>query len=122
LVVTDMHKPVIGLKEKWPWFIGKKYGSAFQMMSWNRITKPLVLASLWGWRDPSYVFYLSSLTVTYDKIEKKYYGFEKDSLILDNELWWCNLPVISTAKIVLKKVEISKKEFQQRKKLWKSPL
>src|SRR3989338_7687587 len=108
LIVTDMHRPIIELSEKWPWFIGSKYGAAFSAMAWEHATKPLALAMLWGWRDPSLVFYLSPLLSHYDEDKRVYYGFEQVSLSLNNEFWWFNVPVVPTAKIVLKKIEISK--------------
>ena len=114
LALTDIHRPIVKLKEKWPWFIGRKNANAFTIMAWEKVTKPLVLASLWGWRDPTSIFYLAPLVVDYDKDRNIHYGFKQLSFFLNNEFWWFNLPVIPTAKIVLKKIEISKDEFGKR--------
>lgn len=116
-IMTDVHRPIVQLKEKWPWFIGKKNARIFAEVAWKKVTKPLVLATLWGWRDPTPTFYLASFIVYYDKEEDIYYGFRWTSFFLDNEFWWFGLPVMSTAKIVLKKIKISKEEFKERTRL-----
>lgn len=113
-IITDIHKPIIKLKEKWPWFIGQKNSDAFAIMAWEEVTKPVVLATLWGWRDPTDLFYKAPLIVYYDNKKNIYYGFEQVSFFLDNEFWWFDLPVMPTAKIVLKKIKISKEEFDKR--------
>jgi len=116
--ITDIHKPIIRLQEKWPWFMmGTKNAPAFGLLAWNKITKPLVLASLWGWRDVTPLFYVAPLITKRDEKKNKYYGFKQVSLFLDNEHWWCKIPAITTAKIVLRKTEISKTEFEQRQKI-----
>lgn len=114
LVITDIHKPIIELNEKWPWFIGKKHANAFAIMAWETATKPLALATLWGWRDPTPIFYLMPLISYYDDNKNAYYGFKQISLFLNNEPWWFHVPVVPTAKIVLQKVEISEGEFQNK--------
>jgi len=114
LAMTDIHRPFIRLKEKWPWFIGRENADAFTIMAWEEVTKPLILATLWGWRDPTRVFYIAPLVVDYNKEENIYYGFEVLFLFLNNESWWYNLPVMFTANIVLKKVKISETEFNKR--------
>ncbi len=117
LAILDIHRPFIELDERWPWFIGNRNVAAFNVMAWNNMTKPLVLATLWGWRDPTPTFYTSSLVVDYDKDKDAYYGFEYVSLFVDNESWWFNFPTIPTGKVVLRKVEISKEEFKKRQKV-----
>ncbi len=118
LAITDIHRPIIKLKEKWPWFIGKKNADAFAIMAWERITKPLVLSTLWGWRDPTFIFYIDRFVVDYDKDKNIYYGFESISLFLDNEFWWYGLPVMPTAKAVFKKVKINEAEFNKRMEIF----
>lgn len=117
LAITDIHRPIIKLKEKWPWFIGNKNAEAFSVIAWEKITKPLILGTLWGWKDPTQIFYAAPLIVDYDNVKNIYYGFELISLFFDNEFWWFDLPVMPTAKIVLKKIKITKEEFEKRNKI-----
>lgn len=119
LTMIDIHRPIIHLREEWPWFIGQKCADAFAVMAWEQVTKPLVLATLWGWRDPTRIFYTASLVVDSDEGQGAYYGFESISLSLNNEFWWFGLPTMSTAKITLKKIKISKFEFDRRQEILK---
>lgn len=118
LSINDMHEPFYFFGEHVPFFVGKKNYSAFSFISWEIITKPLVLGTLWGWRDPTKNFYLPLLTSTYDEKNKKYYGFKTIHFSFNNEYWWLKLPVISTARIILEKVEIFKSEHEKKTKLF----
>lgn len=118
LIMLDIHRPLFHLPEQWPWFIGNKYGTTFSYLGWEEITKPIVLGSLWGWHDPTQNFYTSQFATWRDLEDEKYYGFEKLHFSIANESWWFGLPVITTAKIILKKVGIEKSEFEKRNKLF----
>lgn len=113
-IMVDMHRPFIGLPEHWPWFLGKKHSHVFGLAAWEELGKPLVLGTLWGWGDPTPAFYTSRFAAVYDEEYKKYYGFDLLHFSILNEPWWFNFPVITTAKIVLKKVEISEEDFKNR--------
>lgn len=118
LIMLDIHQPLFHMPEHWPWFIREKFGALFSFLGWEEITKPLVLGTLWGWRDPTQYFYTSRFVVWHDPEDKKYYGFEKLHFSITNESWWFGLPVITTAKIVLKKIEIEKSEFEKMNRLF----
>lgn len=118
LSINDMHEPFYFFEEHTPFFVGKKNYPVFSFISWEVITKPLVLGTLWGWRDPTKNFYLPLLTSVYDEKSKKYYGFKTIHFSFNNEYWWFKLPVISTARIILEKIEITKSEFEEKTKLF----
>ena len=118
----DIHRPYIFLNEHWPFFIGSKNAAPFTMLAWENITRPLVLQSLWGWRDVSKLFYLLPLITVRDAGNAKFYGFKLLSFFMDNESWWFNLPVIPTAKIVVEKIELTEEEARKRSNLSSSLL
>ena len=113
----DIHRPYVFLNEHWPFFIGSKNAAAFTTLAWEQITTPLVLQSLWGWRDVSKLFYLLQLITVRDVKNQKFYGFTSLSFFMDTESWWFNLPVISTAKIVVEKIELTEEEASRRSNL-----
>lgn len=117
LSINDIHQQIASLDEKWPFFIGSKTANIFSSLSWKVITKPLILKTLWGWRDPTLSFYLPQFITIEERTIHKYYGFRQLSFFLDSEFWWFKLPVIPTARVVLEKVEISRKEFKRRIKI-----
>lgn len=117
LILIDVHKPILALDEHWPRYIGNKDGPYFSLMGWNKVTKPFVLKEIWGWRDPTPIFYLAQYLVYYNKRVNKYYGFEKVSLSINNEYWWFRLPITTTAKIILRKKEINKDQYLKNKNL-----
>ncbi|MBU6427185.1 class I SAM-dependent methyltransferase [Patescibacteria group bacterium] len=112
--INDMHKPVFDFSEKWPFYIGRKTRDIFSMMAWEIAAKPLALGTLWGWRDPSIDFHILPYICISDQKNNKYYGFKQKYFSLNNEFWWFKLPVVSTARIILEKVEIDRPEFERR--------
>lgn len=121
LSINDMHRPFfIDFKEQWPFFIGKKYAHVFGILAWEFVTRPLILRTLWGWRDPTITFYLPQFITVEAMDKKRYYSFREISLSFDNEFWWFRLPVMSTARIVLQKIEITQSEFEIRSKILSS--
>lgn len=118
----DIHQPYVFLNEHWPFFVGSKNAASFTMLAWQNITKPLVLQSLWGWRDVSKLFYLLPLITVHDAGSAKIYGFKLLSFFMDTESWWFNLPVIPTAKIVVEKIELTEEEARKRLNLLSSLL
>jgi len=115
--LNDMHRNVYGLDEHWPFFIGKKSAIAFSIMSWELITRPLVLNSLWGWRDTTPLFYILPFVTVYDEIQKTWYGYKTVNFFLDNEAWWYGFPVVPTARIVVEKVTLDEKEALRRQNI-----
>jgi ubiquinone/menaquinone biosynthesis C-methylase UbiE len=122
LSLNDMHRSIYEFQERWPFFIGKKNGNAFSFLSWEYITKPLVLHTLWGWRDTTALFYTLPLITAYDKDNQAWYGFEIHNFFLDNEIWWYGIPAMSTARIVVEKVALTSEEAKNRQKILNSTL
>ncbi len=113
--MVDIHRPIKGLSERWPFYVRQVDSDAFAFMAWQRATMPLVLRALWGWRDPTSMFYTSPMTVA--EACGKYWGFKLLSRKITNEPWWLGLPVMKTAHLVLEKEEITKQEFENRLKI-----
>src|SRR3989344_1574683 len=116
--MLDIHRPIKGIKERWPFYIGEKNADVFAFLAWEYATKPLVLRALWGWRDPSFMFYVLPFVVREEK--SRFWGFRTMSFKLNNEPWWLKLPVMKTGHIIVEKIEITKDEYTKRKFLLES--
>src|SRR3989344_581286 len=116
--MLDIHRPVKEIRERWPFYIDSSHADVFAFLAWEYATKPLVLRALWGWRDPSYMFYVLPLVCKEEK--GKYWSFRVMSLQLNNEPWWLKLPVMKTAHILVEKVEIPKDEYNKRTSILES--
>lgn len=112
--LIDIHRPILSLEERWPFFIFKRSANAFSILAWENITKPIVLGRLWGWRDTTILFYILPLIAIKDQKTSRFYSFRTKNFILDNEQWWFNLQVMSTGKIVAEKIEINLDEYELR--------
>jgi len=117
LSLNDMHRNVYGLDDHWPFFIGKKSALAFAILSWEIITRPLVLNSLWGWRDTTPLFYILPFVTVYDEKKKEWYGYKTVNFFLDNEAWWYGIPAVPTARIVVEKIVLEEKEARRRQEI-----
>ncbi|MEK7567965.1 MAG: class I SAM-dependent methyltransferase [Patescibacteria group bacterium] len=113
--MIDIHRPILSLEEKWPFFVFKRSANAFNILAWEQITKPIVLGKLWGWRDTTVLFYILPFIVIKDEKTNRLYSFKTKNFILDNEKWWFNLQVMFTGKIVAEKIEIDEKEYEYRR-------
>lgn len=114
LSLVDIHQPLYQLDEKMPFYVRTSHSSVFRLIAWEKIAKPLVLGTLWGWRDPTPIFYFLPFITLFDSSDDRFYGFRQCSFSFCNEPWWFHLPVMSTARIVVEKIEISPEEFKRR--------
>ena len=109
-IMVDMHKPSLKPRDiKMPF--GLPSSAGFIKQAWEKTTKPIVLHKLWRWKDPTEDFYKMPLVVIYDEEKNKYFGFEVVKREVKNMRWWFGLPVMPVAKLVVKKVTISRGEF-----------
>lgn len=115
LIMIDIHRPLFHLIEHWPAYFRIVHTDLIQYVGWNNITVPLVLRDLWGWQDPTPLFYL--LPFTSDAGSGT--GFRIKNFELLTEKWWFGLPVITTGRLVLEKVKYSEKEIIWRKEIQK---
>jgi ubiquinone/menaquinone biosynthesis C-methylase UbiE len=115
LIVIDIHRPLFHLSSHWPWYTRIIREDLFQYLGWRYITRPLALRDLWGWLDPTPLFYILPFTAE----EKTDAGFTCTYFDVETERWWFGLPVMTTAKIILEKEYVSgetakeRTEFQQ---------
>ena len=116
--LIDMHKPIANIAGEWPIFTHWLSSPAFEMMCYERVTLPLALKRLWGWRDSTPAFYFAQLATYQD--DNKYYGFKVISFNYNPQRWWLSLPIMPNAKIILEKEEISKKEARLRQTIIKA--
>lgn len=111
-LMIDMHRPIANLPGEmpflWKWF---KF-PLFEHTSYSKHTMPVVLSRLWGWKDPTIDFYTLPLVTLVDN--GICWGFEVKSFSVETERWWFGLPLMPTARIVVKKVEITFAEFVRR--------
>ena len=113
LIVIDIHRPLFHLNEHWPRLLRFFDTNLFQYLGWKEITMPLVLRDLWGWLDPTPLFYLLPLTTDI----KNSTGFAINYFEVISEKWWFNLPVITTGRLILKKKKYSQDELFNRVKV-----
>lgn len=114
--VIDMHQPIPNQPGEWPLFFKWLRFPVFETIAYNQSTIPVVLNRLWGWRDTTADFYLLPLTSFRGK-DGKCWGFEVISMETESQRWWFSLPLMSTAKIIVQKVEIDKDEYDKRQKI-----
>lgn len=118
-IMMDMHAPSLEEKDtRMP--LGLSSSPSFVQQSWEKVTKPIALKKLWGWNDPTEYFYTMPLSSYFDEQKKKYFGFELVKRNIENLKWWFGLPVMSVAREIVKKVEISKGEFLIKQSLLKN--
>lgn len=120
--MIDIHRPMVSFPLHWPAFFRIFGNHIFAFMAWQRGTLPLVLRAIWGWQDPTPIFYKAPLVTWYDKDVDKYYGFEISSFNYTTEPWWFGLPLMSTAKILMRKIVLDKEEYEKRVKVFHSLL
>jgi len=113
----DMHKPLPGLPgivvlPKW------LASPALESYVYEDVCLPLVLNRLWGWRDPTALFYLLTLVTTSDvdptTQQARYFGFEVVNFMFEPQRWWFGIPYMPVAEITVKKVQIAKEEASLR--------
>lgn len=113
LIVIDIHRPLFHLNEHWPRLLKFFDTNFFQYLGWKKITIPLILRDLWGWLDPTPLFYLLPFTVDIKSLT----GFAINYFEIISEKWWFNLPVMTTGKLILKKKKYSRDELFNRVKV-----
>jgi len=113
--LIDMHNPVANLPGEIPFLFFKWLRMpVFESLIYKEGTIPLVLKRLWGWRDPTPLFYLISL-ITYRDDKENFWGFRKKYFFQESKRWWLSLPVMSVAELIVEKVQLSKEEAERRK-------
>lgn len=111
--LIDMHKPIPELHGELPLFLKWFRFPTFETFIYERATIPLVLNKLWGWRDTTLCFYFLPLVVFKDE-DDNFWGFETVYYVQDSQRWWFGLPFMPIAKIIVKKVIITKEEADKR--------
>lgn len=112
-VMLDVHRPLSELVGRWPLSYRKSW-PAFEQFAWDEVTVPLVLRELWAWEDPTLHFYTLPLVTHFDPMSQIYYGFAVLSHQIRTEPWWFGMPVMTIAKILVKKVQISRHQSEKR--------
>ncbi len=114
-LLIDMHRPILGLPGEipvpWAWFRIPRY----ERYVYANTTLPLVLARLWGWRDPTLDFYLAPL-VCHEE-DGVPYGFRLVWRVVESERWWFGLPMMPTCRLLLEKVRIDAAEYERRRRV-----
>lgn len=113
--LADMHRPIISLAGEFPILHKWVNMPLFEALAYESTTIPLVLNRLWGWRDTTLDFYTLPLISWHDG--KRYWGFEVLSFEMESQRWWFSLPVMPYAKLIVKKLEITKEEHDKRHKI-----
>jgi ubiquinone/menaquinone biosynthesis C-methylase UbiE len=113
--LIDMHQPITDLPGEMPLPWGWKRTAKLEAATYSLTTIPLALARLWGWRDTTRDFYLAPCTTI--KSSGQWYGFETIWFTQQSERWWFGLPVMPTARLLLRKVPISECEANQRQRI-----
>lgn len=117
VTMIDIHSPLLFLRSHWPWYLNFLNYKALEFLAWKEGTVPLVLRKVWGWQDPTTIFYKAPLVSYYDKEAKIYFGFNVLHFSYANEPWWFGLPFMNTVRLVMEKTIISKEEFDQKQKV-----
>jgi len=117
----DMHKPIPSLPGILPLLPKWLQSPALECYIYEEVCLPLVLKRLWGWRDPTALFYLLPMVSYSDSNpktnEKEYWGFEVENFMVEPQRWWFGIPYMPVAQIIVKKVAISKEEAELRESL-----
>lgn len=110
--LVDMHRPIAELPAEvpflWRWWLVP----TLEATTYFKTTIPLALARLWGWRDTTLDFYQAPLTTLCQN--GVWYGFETLWFKYEPERWWFGLPVMPTARLLVRKVRISHEEALRR--------
>jgi len=113
--LIDMHQPIAELPGEMP-ILGRWLKTPnLEAATYSQTTIPLALARLWGWRDTTRDFYLAPLSVDLRPREGQWYGFEIVTFDQQSERWWFGLPVMPTARLLLRKVRITPEEAERRR-------
>lgn len=110
LIMIDIHRPLFNLEEAWPWYFRFLKEDLIQYLGWKEITLPFILRDIWGWSDPTALFYLAPLATD----EKYHSGFSQIHFDVVTEKWWFGLPVVTTGRLVLEKRIFPNDEFRYR--------
>jgi ubiquinone/menaquinone biosynthesis C-methylase UbiE len=110
--LVDMHRPIPNLPGEVPFGIHWLRLPLFEAATYTRTTMPLALARLWGWRDTTMDFYRAPLAIHREGTE--WFGFETQWFKHEAERWWFGLPVMPTARLLLRKVKLPLSEVRQR--------
>ena len=114
-VLIDMHRPIANQPGEWPLLWKFLNMPLMEAVTYERTTIPLALNRLWGWRDTTLDFYRAPLATIEE--HGKFWGFTVEYFEVESQRWWCNLPVMPIARLVLKKTEISEAEMSIRNQL-----
>lgn len=111
LIMHDMHRPVPNSNSHQSTFL--RFCNLLKNKIWEDITVQIILKELWAWTDPTSAFYVLPLVSYFDYESNKYYGFKTLVIQTKTELWEFSLPLVFTAKIIVKKIEISYEEHKR---------
>jgi ubiquinone/menaquinone biosynthesis C-methylase UbiE len=117
--LVDMHRPIPELPGEMPLLWRWWKTPLLEAATYLHTTMPLALARLWGWRDTTLDFYLAPLVTARDQ-RGTWYGFEIVWFKHEAERWWFGLPVMPTARLLLKKVSLTSEEVAQRRAFLRS--
>ena len=122
--LVDMHRPIPHLPGEWPFGYRWWRMPLFEATTYMNTTVPIALARLWGWRDTTLDFYVAPLTVLQD-VDGRWYGFDIVWFKQETERWWFGLPLMPTARLLLRKAHIDEVVASQRQQsaraLWSFP-
>lgn len=114
VTILDIHSPLLFFSNYYPWYLKFFDDRTLEFMAWKEGTVPLVLRKIWGWQDPTPIFYKAPLVTSYSKEQNAYFGFRAIHFSYTNEVWWFSLPFINTARLVMEKVKITEEEYKKR--------
>jgi len=115
--MSDMHRPISTLPGEWPFLLKWCRFSIFEAFVYEKITVPLALKRLWGWQDPTVLFYFLPLT-TYQDSQGKWWGFEVKVFEQESQRWWLSLPIMPVAKIAVEKVRLDEEVAKERGRIF----
>lgn len=118
-ILIDMHAPNL-TNDKIQMPLGMPSSPSLVKQAWEKVTKPIVLKELWGWKDPTEDFYQMPLVTYHDAQQNKYFGFEVEKRETENMKWWFGLPVMPVGRLVVRKKEIHRAEHLIKQKMLES--
>lgn len=118
LIMHDMHRPIPDKNSTGTIF--SRVSFLLKKEIWEDITVKFILEKLWAWNDPTLAFYVLPLVTYHDCEENKYYGFLIYDFKCKTEPWIFKLPLVSTAKIIVEKVEIDSMEHIKKTRILNS--
>lgn len=118
LIMHDMHCPVPDINS--PDTIFSRVSFLLKKEIWRDITVGFIMKKLWAWNDPTLAFYVLPLVTYHDCEENKYYGFQIYYFKCKTEPWIFRLPLVSTAKIIVEKVEIDSTDHMKKTRILNS--